>query len=780
MRFIHHTTNYLYSSMNKNWEKVALLATLFYYFLGIGQGLAQSATTFELANTQEIQNIYSVVFLFDDKQSEYTLPQLLLPSADTLFKLNTQEIPNFANTNSTIWGKFTVRAANANDWFLEIGNPLLDHIEFYQIEGNQPQLLTTAGAMHPFSQRQVRTIHYLFRLFSPTDTVKLKTFYFKIKSDYPMEIPLRASTLQPLLEENHQKDKWYGVYLGLMLSMAIYNFFVYLSIREKLYLYYVVYVASIALFYLHLKGYIFEMLWANYPFLNVYTPTYSNIALTFVVLFAIKFLQTKHYTPKLHKGLFVFLFIVGVSTVLNFADQYVISATISQLFAILICLYLLATGIVAYRAGNRLARYYLLAWSIYLLSVVVLGSAINNAIPINAFTANATLFGTAVEVLLLSFALAARINALKQEKAATQKQLLETLQENDRIIREQNRLLEEKVTQRTNELKLANSELKQLVEELNTTNESLNQNIRTVEAQQKEIYDKNMELNEVIAELNATNEELQSTNDALLQANDVIAIKNANITKSIEYARNIQQAILTKTTDLAKCFQEFFVLYKPKDIVSGDFYWLTQLRQYTFIAVADCTGHGVPGAFMSMIGNNLLKEAIDKREMTSPAEILQFIHIEIRKALAQDDSHTPDGMDIALCRLEPTADQQTKLTFAAAKRPTYIYKPNIEELIELKGNRILIGGLESPNKKPFENQELTLEKGSRLYLLSDGYTDQPNSERTKFGINQFKNLLRAYAPLPLNQQAQYFEETLENFRGYIELRDDVTIVGVQL
>jgi serine phosphatase RsbU (regulator of sigma subunit) len=256
--------------------------------------------------------------------------------------------------------------------------------------------------------------------------------------------------------------------------------------------------------------------------------------------------------------------------------------------------------------------------------------------------------------------------------------------------------------------------------------------------------------------------------------------KNANITKSIEYAQTIQQAVLPKPEEIRQTFSDKFIIYKPKDIVSGDFYWYNKSGNFSFFAVSDCTGHGVPGGFMSMIGNAILQDAIDKQHLRSPAAVLEFIHLSIRKALRKAENHTSDGMDIALCMFEDLGNGDWNMTFSAAKRPLYIFFKENGEFLELKGDKGMIGAAETMEKKPFTDKLVPLKKGDKLYLFSDGFTDQPDDNRNRFGIVKFKEMLIANHTLPMAEQKAIYEKELKDFQGLQAQRDDITVAGLEM
>jgi len=275
-------------------------------------------------------------------------------------------------------------------------------------------------------------------------------------------------------------------------------------------------------------------------------------------------------------------------------------------------------------------------------------------------------------------------------------------------------------------------------------------------------------------------------NKEIKKQKNTVDRQNKNIKASIRYAETIQQAILPDVSLIDQCF-ESFLIFRPKDIVSGDFYWLSKSGSYKsdkgsfFIAVIDCTGHGVPGAFMSMIGNSLLNEMVNERKIQNPDEILELLNKDIRKSLRQDQTDNNDGMDLILCRFDKLNSDGMKLTFAGAKRPLYIIHKDNPELIKLKGDRKSIGGIEdAKNKVRFKNHEVHLKKGDCLYLSTDGIIDQNGPDRRRFGSSRLESLLSDCYKLSIKEQEEVINKELSNFMQSEEQRDDITLLGLRI
>ncbi len=268
-------------------------------------------------------------------------------------------------------------------------------------------------------------------------------------------------------------------------------------------------------------------------------------------------------------------------------------------------------------------------------------------------------------------------------------------------------------------------------------------------------------------------------------AYEIINKQNIHIKNSMEYAKTIQNSILPVEKNVGKYF-ESLIIYKPKDIVSGDFYWFTtemdkEGKELVFFAVVDCTGHGVPGAFMSLIGCRLMSEIVNQKKVLNPAQILEFLNIGIQISLKQDQTDNNDGMDICLCRIERQEKEKYKLIFSGAKRPLYIYKNRNTHIERIPGARKSIGGIRAKRSKLFySNNEIIISKGDILYLTTDGFVDQNAPDRTKFGSLRMLKLLEEIKDKPLNEQKEMLEKELKNHMKKEEQRDDITFVGLKL
>ncbi len=257
--------------------------------------------------------------------------------------------------------------------------------------------------------------------------------------------------------------------------------------------------------------------------------------------------------------------------------------------------------------------------------------------------------------------------------------------------------------------------------------------------------------------------------------------KNKEITDSILYAEKIQRAIMPSASGFSKIIPNSFILFKPKDIVSGDFYWIQETSEYIFYATVDCTGHGVPGGFMSMLGTALLNEIINEKKIYEPADILDLLRIKIILALKQkgESNENKDGMDMVLCRL--TKDFK-ELTYAAANNPLWIIKQDgtTLKLQELKADKQPVG-INAGNMLQFNQHSFALEKGDTIYTFTDGYADQFGGDKgKKFKQKQLQGTVLSIAHLPIEGQYSLLDKKFENWKKNLEQVDDVLVIGIKV
>jgi serine phosphatase RsbU (regulator of sigma subunit) len=264
----------------------------------------------------------------------------------------------------------------------------------------------------------------------------------------------------------------------------------------------------------------------------------------------------------------------------------------------------------------------------------------------------------------------------------------------------------------------------------------------------------------------------------------LIELKNVETEQSIQYARRIQHAILPPKEEIGQYLKDYFILYKSKDIVSGDFYFFydkyAEEVGKVYIASVDCTGHGVPGAFMSMIGYEKLKDAIDMA--TEPGKILTELNKGVKSALRQSSNtnSTRDGMDLSLCAFPTKSNGSAMISYAGANRPLWIIKKDSKEVEEIKATKVAIGGL-TQDSQEFEQHDIKLNKGDTIYMFSDGYADQfGGPKKKKLMTGKFKDIILGIQHLSIKDQHDYLNDFIEKWMDGTEQVDDILVIGVKV
>jgi serine phosphatase RsbU (regulator of sigma subunit)/Tfp pilus assembly protein PilF len=282
------------------------------------------------------------------------------------------------------------------------------------------------------------------------------------------------------------------------------------------------------------------------------------------------------------------------------------------------------------------------------------------------------------------------------------------------------------------------------------------------------------------------NIDLAQAYDEIIRQKSEIQQKNKEITDSISYARRIQEAILPREDLISKDLPDYFIFYRPKDIVSGDFYFYTTVsspaqggvvKKWLVIAAVDCTGHGVPGAFMSMIGNNILNQIVVDKKVTSPAIALTVLDQKVVQSLKQYEANTElnDGMDIALCAIDPS---DLNLQYSGAHRPLVLIRDG--EVTEYKASKYAIGGYHRDDKA-FQLENIKLQKGDSVYLFTDGFADQFGGPKgKKFKHKKLIELLQSMYNKPMSEQKQLLDTTFTEWRGDLEQVDDILVIGMRI
>ncbi len=518
------------------------------------------------------------------------------------------------------------------------------------------------------------------------------------------------------------------IILGAVLIMAFYHLGLFIFRRKN--------IAAIAFSLLCLvvvlrilfsSNYILNFFFPSFPWEIVYRInffTYYALVISFLFFVRATFNDKKHKLFYFSGYIVSALFIITLFFNSLFFTRLLFIYQIFTLFLILFTFYLFYKFI----KQKKIGAIYL---SVSILLFFITG--VNDILYFNDIIKTATLSHLGIFILILGQSLTlARIfnNAFDENEKLTQK------------LDYQNKNLQKIVNQRTKE----------------------------IQEQKQDILQKN-------EELQVQKEELQVQKDEIVRQKDLLEYKNKFITDSINYASTIQKAVLPANEDIKKYFNSF-IIFIPKDIVSGDFYFFSDYhRKYNFVSVGDCTGHGVPGAFLSLIGMYILNSVIIERQRIDPKDILNQLEFQFNKFLHKGLNENRDGMELGIFRFDKNSQS---VVYAAAKTNMFIYDKKDKSLKRYRGTRKSIGVNMALKSKEieFENYNFLIDKNKVLYCATDGFVDQSNDQRNRFGTKRFMRMLKNVGDLPVQQQKISIIKNFEDYRQEQNLRDDITIIGL--
>jgi signal transduction histidine kinase len=408
-------------------------------------------------------NIGKMISVFTDTSGKLSYDDVSSPAFQNKFKQSEQSVPDFGTETAPVWCRFLIKNSYGERLVLSLENTELEWIDLY-IPKKDSVIKKSLSAYNHFNNREISVNQNLFLLGIPKDSVQL--FYLRVKTNTGLQFPIHVSTLEKKLSAVQLSNILYGIYIGFMILMILYNFFIYSSLRDSAYLFYVLYVVFMTLTNIIEEGLAFEYLWPNTPQLNHYVNIVACLTGCFAILFSAVFLHTRENAKRMHKFLFGLLFCYIACVIIILSGNRFLGMLTTEFISLIAVVSLFLTGIVVYRNGFKPAKYYLIAWTTLLIGVIVFLLKDFNIVPYNQITVNGMRIGSGIEALLLSFALANKINTYREEKEKAEALAFAQVKENEKLVLEQNVILETKVTERT-------KELKHLLEELSDTQTQL-------------------------------------------------------------------------------------------------------------------------------------------------------------------------------------------------------------------------------------------------------------------------------------------------------------------
>lgn len=382
------------------------------------------------------------------------------------FKKYEKDVPNLGFSTNSSWLRFTIdNKSESAALLLDVAYPILDEVELFSPDDKGGYQSNLMGEIKPFNTRKYTHPDYIFDLTIPQNGSK--TYYLRVKSAEQLILPITVNEPSTLWQYLSREDVLSGLFIGAIIIMFLYNLFIYFSVKDKSYLYYVIYVASVGFTQIGIKGFTFQYLWGNQTGFELKSVTlFACIAPIAAIIFTKIFLNTSAKARRFDKVLSVIMVLMGIAFLLTLFGQIQIGFKLMQLFTTLFAFSLIIVSLIVMKNGYRPARFVFLSWLSLLVGAVIFALKDAGILPYNTFTSYSMQVGTIVEMALLSFGLADRINILKKEKEASQAEALAVAKENEQIIREQNVILETKVSERTQELNQSLEDLKQAQSQL--------------------------------------------------------------------------------------------------------------------------------------------------------------------------------------------------------------------------------------------------------------------------------------------------------------------------
>lgn len=618
-----------------------------------------------------------------------------------------------------VWVKFNVR--NLSDGSLAAYLYWEPDGYAYIEEDSVSFMELRTGSYLPFSVRDVQVTDPLISIIVPGNSSR--EVYMRIEqteASYEWFGNLTANLTEGTrwMQETSDRNWQFGIFFGVLFFIVAYNLIFYFTLRDRSYLMYVFFIASVTIVWTNVNEFTFRYIFPESPYAQVLTININYFCMCmvniFYVLFTMHYLRTKELLPRWHKALkimlvvVVFLFACGVAVYIIWDTQIgFVSITMTTVFYILISV---ITAIAAVRKKYAPAWYFIIGNSVLCVALFLTMVRVLPSYIVFGYVALVQ-FGTLVQVSMFSLGLAKRLSVIRDDREKAQDEMIGQLKVNEELKTKVNRELEQKVSERTAEL----SEQKKIVEE-----------------------------------------------------------KNKDILDSIAYARRLQQAILPSEEAWNAALNDSFIFYLPKDIVAGDFYWLEKRANKVFVAVADCTGHGVPGAMVSVVCSNALHRAFNEFGMDDPGKLLDKTRGLVLETFAKSSDQVKDGMDISLVRIDLATRE---LAWAGANNPLWFVSNGT--VGEIKANKQPIGVVDAP--VPFTTHHVQLAAGDLVYLFTDGFADQFGGPRgKKFKYKPLQDLVLGMAAQPMQEQQKILLRTIIEWRGALEQIDDICIVGIRV
>jgi len=655
-------------------------------------------------------------------------PELFSGMMDHQFRLVDFSNPDPALSNlqvgNCIWFRFYFVNRSTNQFSFHLQRNEFSEFDEYRLfqrfENGMVTERKSGNELHPKNKDVNISGSDDLRIYLPPG--EADTLYLRVslsEESVVSDLTFTISTHQSVLLKDRSKRLVFGIFAGIMLIMIFYHIPLFVKGRENSYLFYILYILAFLFFFINKEGYIYELTprITSAP-VNIFL---GEIFLLFFLLFGRSYLDTRNTLQSWDTILLLAVWFTVGGLIFNFSILLLqgLGANIPVFIQLggLAIIIVSAIGclFLAIVPAMILTRESFQPARYFLFAnlFLILGIAINYALTDYTLGKHSLELGVTLQILTFSIGLSERINLLKKSKEVAQRRIIDQLRENAALKDKVNRELEDKVQERTFEIQA-----------------------------QKEHIEK----------------------------------QNKEIKYSFDYAKKIQNTVLPRNEVFENLFGEHFIFFKPRDIVSGDFYWISQSEHRIFLTAADCTGHGVPGSLMSMLGITMLHEIVNEKNVAHSEEILNQLRLSIARTLKQEGKigEQKDGIDMALVIYDTKTRQ---LEFSGANNPIYIIRNG--EMLEYKGNNMPVAFYEKMSD--FTRYTIDMKQGDRVYMFTDGFPDQfGGPQGKKFKYRPFKDLLLEVSERSMDEQHRILSLIFDEWKGDLSQIDDVLVIGLRL
>ncbi|WP_026999313.1 7TM diverse intracellular signaling domain-containing protein [Eisenibacter elegans] len=731
-----------------------LWLSLWCYVWGLGLVLRAQPEPLRLQTGTGLVRVANEALLLVDTTNTLSLEDVRSPQYQRYFAPVGSKGLNFGFTKHSYWLRLDIEnlSPSLTGWLLWVEYPVIDEIQYYyeapDAYGKQRWYQLTLGDHYAFDTRPIRDRFFVIPLNFHNRAPH--TFYIRFRTSSSSQFPAYISTEATYYQKRQVREIVYGIFYGIILFAACYHLFLFIGLRDLEYLYFTLAFLFFEIYLASANGHTFQYFWPHSPWLaNVAIPLTAGQWVLWATIFTHHFLSLHQYRWWLRWIAYVFMALgLGISVGGLFLPYGMVVSFAASLGLVFIA-WLIVAGAFVWLQGQTSALFFIGSWIAHLTGTLFFVMR-NLGFLIDGFwVAHGVEIGAVLQALLLAIALSDKYSRMRLEKEILEKQNLAQQQH-------MTERLEQTVALRT-------AELQQKQRELALQNEELTQQQDQIIAQRNYISKRNQELAEI-------NQQLQQ--------------KEIELRQSMHTAIKIQHALLPYPERSQEILDQHFIIYQPKEEVSGDFYWLHQNAEERLLLIADCTGYGVPAAMMSMLGYAIIDKVVLSMGVTNPQQILQRVDQEIGKALKQTQSGDRSTIDAAAVRLathqSPAADGAIQVEIAVANIYVYHYEAATGRIHLIEGLDEPLGGRADQTPLPLTLQTRTVRPKDTLYLFTNGLPYRRDLDNEPIGIEVVLQILQQIAPLPIDQQPQALRQAIQQLTHNTLLEDDLLVIGWQM